>query len=99
MLPFVTYGIDEASTTRRPSVPCTRRLLGSSTDAASAPMRQVQEGCSAVSASLATQARISSSVETPGPVRKNKQRKPVHGQLTLRSAGCIETGCLQAYWT
>src|SRR6516164_1518519 len=67
MLPLVTYGITEASTTRRPETPCTSRLAGSVTDSGPVPIAQVHDGCSAVSASRATQARISSSVDTEGP--------------------------------
>ena len=67
MLPFVTYGNTEASTTRRPSTPWTRIEVGSVTDMSSVPIRQVQDGCSAVSASFATQSRICSSVSTSGP--------------------------------
>ena len=67
MLPLGMYGIAEASTTRRPSTPCTRMLAGSTTDSAVVPILQVHEGCSAVSASLATQSRISSSLFTPSP--------------------------------
>ena len=40
---------------------------GEVTAIAPVPILAVQEGCSAVSASRATQARISSSVWTPGP--------------------------------
>jgi len=67
MLPLVTKGNTDASTTRRPSTPCTRIVAGSTTDISSTPMAAVHEGCSAVSASARTQSRISSSVETVGP--------------------------------
>ena len=40
---------------------------GEVTAIASVPILAVHDGCSAVSASRATQARISSSVSTPGP--------------------------------
>src|SRR5438105_2037533 len=43
MLPFGTYGNTDASTTRRPSTPCTRIVDGSTTDSSSAPMRHVQD--------------------------------------------------------
>ncbi|ANH36734.1 hypothetical protein I601_0281 [Nocardioides dokdonensis FR1436] len=48
-------------------MPCTRMVLGSTTDMSSVPILAVHEGCSAVSASSATQSRISWSVLTPGP--------------------------------
>ncbi len=67
MFPLVTYGITDASTTRSPSTPCTRMLPGSTTAISSVPILQVQDGCRAVSPSLATQARISSSLDTDGP--------------------------------
>src|SRR6266699_3137501 len=67
MLPLVTYGIAEASTTRKPSIPCTFMLVGSTTDPSTAPILQVHEGCSAVSPSFATQSRICSPVSTLGP--------------------------------
>ena len=68
MLPLVTYGKTEASTTRRPSTPCTR-IDGGVDDrhVSSMPIFAVHDGCSAVSASLRTQSRISSSVSTAGP--------------------------------
>ena len=49
MLPFVTYGIADASTTRNPSIPRTFIVRGSTTDRSSVPIRHVHEGCSAVS--------------------------------------------------
>ncbi len=67
MLPLVMYGIDEASTTRSPSSPWTPIVSGSSTDASSTPIRAVHDGWSAVSASRATQSRISSAVVTAEP--------------------------------
>src|SRR5256885_15210561 len=67
MLPLVMYGIAEASTTRRPGIPCTDMLDGSTTDPLPVPILAVQEGCSAVSASLATQSMICWSVSTLGP--------------------------------
>ena len=67
MLPLVTYGKTDASTTRRPSVPCTFIVAGSTTDISSTPILAVHDGCSAVSASARTQSRISSSVSTDGP--------------------------------
>jgi hypothetical protein len=67
MFPFVTYGMTDASTTRSPSTPYTPSDPGSVTASGPVPMAQVQDGWSAVSASRATQARISSSVETEGP--------------------------------
>src|SRR5215472_15043649 len=67
MFPFVTYGITDASTTRSPETECTRRDDGSVTDIGPLPIAQVQDGCSAVSASRATQSRISASVDTEGP--------------------------------
>src|SRR5918992_4740397 len=67
MLPLVTNGKTEASTTRSPSVPWTFIVLGSVTDISSTPILAAQEGCSAVSASLRTHSRISSSVSTEGP--------------------------------
>src|SRR6266536_2882663 len=38
MFPFVTYGKTDASTTRRPSSPCTRIVSGSTTDSSSVPI-------------------------------------------------------------
>src|ERR1700733_6791333 len=67
MLPLVTYGMADASTTRSPERPCTRSDAGSVTASGPVPIAQVQDGCSAVSASRATHARISSSVATDGP--------------------------------
>ena len=67
MLPLVTYGKTEASTTRSPSRPCTRIDAGSTTDRSSTPMAAVHDGCSAVSASARTQSRICSSVSTSRP--------------------------------
>src|SRR6478735_6716059 len=69
MLPLVTYGITEASTTRRPATPWTRMVAGSTTaiGSESGPSFAVHEGCSAVSASAATHARISVAVDTDGP--------------------------------
>src|ERR1700751_1299399 len=67
MLPLVTYGMADASTTRNPETPCTRSDDGSVTASGPVPIAQVHEGCSAVSASRATHARISSSVDTDGP--------------------------------
>ena len=67
MFPFGTYGKTEASTTRSPSVPWTRIESGSVTARSSVPIRHVHEGWSAVSASLATQSRICSSVSTSAP--------------------------------
>src|SRR5450759_3782436 len=67
MLPLVTYGITEASTTLSPSSPCTPMVNGSTTDIASTPIRREQDGCRAVSASVATQSRISASVFTDEP--------------------------------
>ena len=69
MLPLVTNGKTDASTTRRPSSPCTRIVVGSTTASASVPIFAVHDGWSAVSASRRTQSRISSSVSTPGPGR------------------------------
>src|ERR1051326_1983453 len=63
MFPLGTKGKTDASTTRIPSSPYTRIVAGSTTD----PIAQVQEGWSAVSASRATQSRISSSLCTDGP--------------------------------
>src|SRR3712207_9375817 len=57
----------EASTTRSPSTPCTRMLAGSTTAISSVPIFAVHDGCKAVSASAATQSRISWSVDTDGP--------------------------------
>jgi hypothetical protein len=42
-------------------------VVGSTTDSGSVPIFAVHEGCSAVSASLATQARICSGVSISGP--------------------------------
>lgn len=81
MLPLVTYGIAEASTTRRPSSPCTRMLVGSTTERGSVPIFAVQEGCSAVSASLATQLRICSGVSISGPGE-------ISPELNSANAGC-----------
>src|SRR3954462_15584035 len=67
MLPLVTYGNTEASTTRSPSTPCTRLDDGCTTDMSAVPIFAVPDGCSAVSASLATHSRISSGVCTLGP--------------------------------
>src|SRR5919204_245571 len=39
MLPFVTYGIADASTTRRPSTPCTRIVVGSNAARSTRPDR------------------------------------------------------------
>ena len=50
---------------RRARAPASSR--GSTTDMPSTPIRQVHDGCSAVSASRATQSRISSSLSTDGP--------------------------------
>ena len=44
MLPFVTYGITDASTTARPSMPYTLIVFGSVTDIASAPIFAVHDG-------------------------------------------------------
>src|ERR1700691_5984316 len=41
MLPLVTYGITEASTTRSPSRPCTRIVAGSTTDCSPVPIAAV----------------------------------------------------------
>jgi hypothetical protein len=57
----VIYGITDASTTFRPSTPCTPIICGSVTDIESIPILAVHEGCSAVSESCATQSRICSS--------------------------------------
>ena len=43
VFPVVTIGITEASTTRSPSMPCTRHSA-STTDIGSPPMRQVEVG-------------------------------------------------------
>ena len=43
VLPVVTIGITDASTTRSPSMPCTRHSW-STTAIASPPMRQVEVG-------------------------------------------------------
>ena len=67
MLPLVTKGKTLASTTLRPSVPCTRMLVGSVTDMSSVPIFAVHEGWSAVSASLRTQSRAAASVPPTGP--------------------------------
>ena len=67
MLPLVTNGNTDASTTRSPSVPWTHIEVGSTTAASSVPILAVHDGCSAVSASRATQSRISWSVSTPAP--------------------------------
>ena len=48
-------------------MPRTAIVAGSSTSSSPVPMRHVQEGCRAVSASRATQSRISSSDVTAGP--------------------------------
>ena len=60
-------GMTAASTTRSPSTPCTRNVSGSTTASLSTPMRQVQDGCRAVSPSRATHLMISSSDLTSGP--------------------------------
>ena len=67
MFPLVTFGMTEASTTLSASVPCTPMDDGSTTDMASRPRRAVPDGWSAVSASRATQSRISVSLCTWGP--------------------------------
>ena len=67
MLPFVTFGITEASTTLRPDVPSTPIVAGSVTASGSVPSRAVPAGCNAVSASRATQSMISSSDSAAGP--------------------------------
>ena len=67
MFPLGTNGNTDASTTRSPSSPRTRIVSGSTTASSSVPIRHVQDGCSAVSASRATHSRISSSVTTAGP--------------------------------
>jgi hypothetical protein len=63
----VIDGMTDASTTRRPSRPWTRMVDGSTTESSSTPIRHEHDGWSAVSASRATHARISTSVETAGP--------------------------------
>ena len=67
MLPLVTFGMTEASTTLSASVPCTPIDSGSTTAMPSRPSRAVPDGCSAVSASRATQSMISSSLRISGP--------------------------------
>ena len=57
-----SYGNTDASTTRSPSTPRTRIEVGSMTAMSSTPIFVVHDGCSAVSASRATQSMISSSV-------------------------------------
>src|SRR6202012_4729546 len=67
MLPLVTYGMTDASTTRSPDTPCTAIDSGSVTDSGPVPIAHVQDGCSAVSASLATHSSTSASLDTDGP--------------------------------
>ena len=57
VLPLVMVGITEASATRRPSMPCTRRV-GSTTAAASHPILQVPTGCQPVEAALRMKRKI-----------------------------------------
>ncbi len=87
MLPLVTYGMTLASTARRPSTPWTRIVSGSTTESPSTPIRAVQDGWSAVSESLATQARISSSVSTPAPGDSSPvENGPNAGWVRIRRA-------------
>ena len=63
-----TYGMADASTTRSRSIPWTVMLAGSRTASGPVPILHVQDGCSAVSPSLATQSRICSAVSRSVPL-------------------------------
>src|ERR1700691_4596617 len=67
MFPLVIYGMTDASTTRTPDTPWTASDRGSVTDRGPVPIAHVQDGCSAVSASRATQSSTSFSADTDGP--------------------------------
>ena len=58
ILPDGMVGMTEASTTRNPSMPCTRNVAGSTTDISSVPIAHVHDGCSAVSASRASERAV-----------------------------------------
>ena len=82
ILPFVVLGIAEASTTRKFSIPCTFIVNGSTTAIGSdaGPIFALQDGCNAVSPSLRTQSRISSSVWTCGP---GEISPPLNGSIAF----------------
>src|SRR5215471_10462317 len=92
MFPFVTYRMAEASATHSRSTPCTAIVSGSMTEVSSTPMRQVQEGCSAVSASPATQASICSSVSTADPDRLHPLLAISVGRQIVEPDGRVDAG-------
>ena len=101
MLAFVTNGKTDASTTRRPSMPCTRIDVGSTTAPSPTPILQVHDGWSAVSASLATHSRICSSVATslPGESSPALYSSNAGWFRMLRATRTASTHSLRSLWS